>query len=744
LFQLLCNYQRRSGGSLVDYVLIDMFNTSPYLTVLVFSCLFIFNKYIKVANGQPLAESSQVWAVLAERALRTEQLLAGPINNNDLKVATEGIYANYLRYINDLGLTLSKENFKSKLEETKERLPVLQEYCTTAQLNEWESYSMSALDSGISLFVDTYCGIPCRNEHTLWTTAMDPTSCVDEATALYQAYDCSADPRLAFSTTRFLANFSGAIPSATSFARDDLTIDSFAGKNGDLSEGIHLGPDGLDVVDSIPANPPDLEFIPFPEGDLSFGSINRGPQMPLHLGNTLPTSSFPPRSVKEKVSQKVAKCQKAANMALISTFAPNDDLVKINDHFDPAWISTTESPAPEGAILKDIVDGSRCMISEGDGSSGRLQKLHMAYEKSRDQQFLHYFGNYHIWDLSVFENENDNDDNNDSVDFGYDEAMVKQIKSSADRFFLDIINSYDPLFGIRPCVDVPDEWENTGFPIISKSPEVEDPKKIITFDDLTATDNPFKAFNRFLGSFFDSFTWTDSLGTGDEAHPPLWDNMLKDQISGPELAAYVDNLKARSPEGYAAFIRFLELNEQHLLIEFLADVAGGFASHGIVSASKWTAAKSLSVLSKVEFGIYSSISSSYIQTKLGGLFGGKMANIVIFWKAGTSITFGVSELTFRDAGRLTSHFSDHGKEWATDVIRNEAEYLARAQAFVKSASHDNMITHVSRGGYFYKYDQPLNEFAIVTPAGFIMTYYRPKGTPKEALESIIAIIRGRL
>lgn len=56
---------------------------------------------------------------------------------------------------------------------------------------------------------------------------------------------------------------------------------------------------------------------------------------------------------------------------------------------------------------------------------------------SGDGRFAYYFDKYYIWGLLAFEG---NDDTNEDIDFGYDEAMVKQIKSSTNRFFINIFN----------------------------------------------------------------------------------------------------------------------------------------------------------------------------------------------------------------------------------------------------------------------------------------------------------------
>ena len=73
---------------------------------------------------------------------------------------------------------------------------------------------------------------------------------------------------------------------------------------------------------------------------------------------------------------------------------------------------------------------------------------------------------------------------------------------------------------------------------------------------------------------------------------------------------------------------------------------------------------------------------------------------------------------------LDGHFTKHKAEFG---VVTKADYLAKALAFLNAdRSKDTALYEcVRRNGYILRLHIGTNEFAIMTPAGIILTYYKP-------------------
>ncbi|EPS39400.1 hypothetical protein H072_6813 [Dactylellina haptotyla CBS 200.50] len=543
--------------------------------------LFLLGIYFKGAasqldEGGVIEKGDAIWTILAERGLGSDLGPSGQIDPNKLRDAAETIYIDYTRYLSDIGHSLTLVNFEYKMIADKKKKHeddlLADNFCTVAQLREWESYSMNALDSSLSGFVSTYCGIPCRVENEFWSTPMNPISCVDEATALFEAYDCITDPRIAVGIN--LNPTSGFSPFAARFSWDSRLSPL---EENPIEEHAPLNEPA--IVEEL-QEPPDLHRNPVLSDELPPILGNGFGQIPLFPVNPpgVPISHSEPRSVKEKVSRKVYQCKKAAEDSLITTFAPPPSFAKIDDHFDPMWISTPIEPGliPDGdSLLKDQVDASHCKTAD-DSSSDLLTQLDMAYQAVREEKFMHYFGRYHIWTIGL--------DNDEKVELTPD-SLASEIKSSTDAFFSPIIQGYDPLLGLRPCAEESDgspDGSITSTKYAQFIPEADNPNKKLEVEDLTGRDSPFDAFTvtRFIGVFLDTLSGTESLGTDDAVRPEIWDKISDGKVVGAELATYARNLQTRCPGGYSQFIQFLRENKQHVIVDTLAKGATIFISPG--------------------------------------------------------------------------------------------------------------------------------------------------------------------
>ena len=78
---------------------------------------------------------------------------------------------------------------------------------------------------------------------------------------------------------------------------------------------------------------------------------------------------------------------------------------------------------------------------------------------------------------------------------------------------------------------------------------------------------------------------------------------------------------------------------------------------------------------------------------------------------------------FVDASELLIHFGDHASDFSA---RNKSVYEAMADNFLMKAKTSQMHECVRRLGDRVRFDKVTNEFAVISPVGFIRTYYIPK------------------
>ncbi len=79
-------------------------------------------------------------------------------------------------------------------------------------------------------------------------------------------------------------------------------------------------------------------------------------------------------------------------------------------------------------------------------------------------------------------------------------------------------------------------------------------------------------------------------------------------------------------------------------------------------------------------------------------------------------------MPFRDDKTLREHFLDHGTELG---IATEAEYLARAEAFLNGPLGANALECNRPQGGRARYDTVTEEYGSVSSRGYICTYMRP-------------------
>jgi pyocin large subunit-like protein len=80
---------------------------------------------------------------------------------------------------------------------------------------------------------------------------------------------------------------------------------------------------------------------------------------------------------------------------------------------------------------------------------------------------------------------------------------------------------------------------------------------------------------------------------------------------------------------------------------------------------------------------------------------------------------------FYSYDELAEHFEDHKGDFDA---KDEAEYLALADAFLGGPMRDTTLECPKRrrDGCLTRYDYHTQEFGVLSPDGYIITYYKPK------------------
>lgn len=89
--------------------------------------------------------------------------------------------------------------------------------------------------------------------------------------------------------------------------------------------------------------------------------------------------------------------------------------------------------------------------------------------------------------------------------------------------------------------------------------------------------------------------------------------------------------------------------------------------------------------------------------------------------------------------KLDKHYQDHvfsrWEDWPTNITKNE--YLNRARSLLSAKPNSNIIEHVNKNGFIFKYNKITNEFATWKPDGTIETLYKPTRWYEYVKEQII-------
>jgi len=89
--------------------------------------------------------------------------------------------------------------------------------------------------------------------------------------------------------------------------------------------------------------------------------------------------------------------------------------------------------------------------------------------------------------------------------------------------------------------------------------------------------------------------------------------------------------------------------------------------------------------------------------------------------------------------KLDKHYQDHvfnrWEDWPTNITKNE--YLNRARSLLSAKPNSNIIEHVNKNWFMFKYNKITNEFATWKPDGTIETLYKPTRWYEYMKEQII-------
>lgn len=73
---------------------------------------------------------------------------------------------------------------------------------------------------------------------------------------------------------------------------------------------------------------------------------------------------------------------------------------------------------------------------------------------------------------------------------------------------------------------------------------------------------------------------------------------------------------------------------------------------------------------------------------------------------------------------LQDHFDRHGEQMGCPT---KESYAAHAVKFANTIDRKSCVSFVAKNGTTYKYNKNTGTFAIITKAGIVITYFRPKG-----------------
>ena len=71
---------------------------------------------------------------------------------------------------------------------------------------------------------------------------------------------------------------------------------------------------------------------------------------------------------------------------------------------------------------------------------------------------------------------------------------------------------------------------------------------------------------------------------------------------------------------------------------------------------------------------------------------------------------------------LQDHYNRHGTQVGSPT---KGSYSAHAVTFANTINRRDCVSFVDSRGSTYKYNKRTNEFAVITKAGIVVTYYKP-------------------
>ncbi|WP_218110039.1 hypothetical protein [Oligoflexus tunisiensis] len=522
----------------------------------------------------PASVGGAVWETAARKVYEDEGI--SPIPSGELQELSRYFFADYLGYLNAIGLELA--SFEISLtgrKEIKDRGE-----CSDATIKAFNELLTNSVQSDLYTFTDVYCSNACRQkaefDFGLIANFKEPDglpqSCADRAREMYDTYHC---------------NLAGDV--APIIRDSDLTggpivipsIGTHSSVSPDVGSGEKLIP--KDLRSTTSRIDPDL---PVRGGTIGGSKFTPIPKIPL-------ISRFEAdREFKNVLSKQKKTCTQKRSDLLRQTFAApgtqpsgSPATSPVKDSTDPRWTTTDDSiPGDEDKLVTTEPRNPACK-SSGPAMIDRFASLRAAYNRIANEKIAESLVHWPLY----------------SDDGSLDTNLVRSIRATADSFFHGLLSEIEAqnrrvcgaggtsliadtaTIGGREYI-VSGHDINTGTVVTpdNEEEEVEEPVTVSTY---------FSANRALVDAFINGMTFgAESTGAathtetraGEIASGVIAGAIAPEDI-GSEAAAGPYGRNAKEIENLTR--RYLAQGNYHGLKKFAAEFAGGMILGGVAGGA---------------------------------------------------------------------------------------------------------------------------------------------------------------
>lgn len=568
----------------------------------------------------------------------------------DLEDASQVVFRDFLKYIHEVGVLTAAAEFDLRMsrpeEDPAQKIYDDRQLCSKEDIKQWEEAATQALSGSQSTFVALYCYKPCINPDDFVTRRVDQSSCFEQARKLYDSYQCN-DEVIPDSS---LPNPIGSdIPSSSPGGRMDRVQPRPADEPPVWSPDIPVRPQpqipGLEppVHPERPApKPVTRPFSRQPMADFQLERQNprlpdpinrhpvRRPSNPIESSPDLniesPTNIHQDRDqspnlgaglshagtdkVEAAVNKKLGKCKKATKKRSLIQWDPDftssidlEGLVEDKNDLvsDPVHPDDRRNHDDQTEPQQEMAAQNCKLLPTFDESIS--DRLMSRYKRIRFTAILEHLGHYPLEDPNGAKHEIEIDGT--TYEHPFDPYLLEQILASADRFFVDMIDSIDPVDGIYACASADDSNGGSGgerigmsFVITAPAPdsqEEEDDEKDDE-DDKAVPTQPAKPpevtfsqlFRTAMSGAVNGATpgfGADPTGKDQPRVPPGYGDFYDGQMSEERLAELERVLAESSPQDLKKLQAVMRSGDAKAWASTVGEITGGMIGGGILGVA---------------------------------------------------------------------------------------------------------------------------------------------------------------